>query len=197
MAIGDRRALIAGGAIDRRRVGRAGPAARPAGSASTSAITRAISTSSSSGRRCRRDAGTHATRRGRRLLGSRPHPAIPRDARSSTRCSIERPAATRRDRHSAARPIDAIADGDGRPIRRIIVFPEGTRSLDGRARAVQERAVSSLPAQAASSSSCPSTSTNMNRILPKGELLPVPLMSRVVVRRAHAARAGEDEARDS
>jgi 1-acyl-sn-glycerol-3-phosphate acyltransferase len=61
----------------------------------------------------------------------------------------------------------------------IIVFPEGTRSLDGEV----------LPFKSGMYHLCrlkpglelvPVYLANMNRILPKGEVLPVPLLGRVI-----------------
>lgn len=78
---------------------------------------------------------------------------------------------------TARHSIDAIAEamGDGTSI---IVFPEGTRSMDGEL----------LPFRSGLYHLCrlkpglelvPVYLDNMTRILPKGEVLPVPLLSRV------------------
>lgn len=78
----------------------------------------------------------------------------------------------------AAQSIDQIAAGMG-DTRSIIVFPEGTRSMDGEV----------LPFKSGLYHLCrmkpdlelvPVYLANMNRILPKGEVLPVPLLGRVI-----------------
>src|SRR4051812_11997505 len=91
---------------------------------------------------------------------------------------IERPAegtSPARARES----IQSIADGMGTDCS-IIVFPEGTRSLTGEV----------LPFKSGLYHLCglkpglelvPVYLANMNRILPKGEVLPVPLIGRVTV----------------
>lgn len=78
----------------------------------------------------------------------------------------------------AARSIEQIAAGMGDD-RNIIVFPEGTRSRNGEV----------LPFKSGLYHLCklkpdlelvPVYLANMNRILPKGEILPVPLLGRVI-----------------
>lgn len=80
---------------------------------------------------------------------------------------------------SATASIEAIAAGMGDRFS-IIVFPEGTRSLTGEV----------LPFKSGLYHLCrlkpdielvPVYLANMNRILPKGEVLPVPLIGRVIV----------------
>lgn len=79
---------------------------------------------------------------------------------------------------TASRSIEQIAEGMGSN-RNIIVFPEGTRSLNGEV----------LPFKSGLYHLCrmkpglelvPVYLANMNRILPKGEVLPVPLLGRVI-----------------
>lgn len=79
---------------------------------------------------------------------------------------------------TAARSIEQIAAGMGRE-HSIIVFPEGTRSSTGEL----------LPFKSGLYHLCrvrpdlelvPVYLANLNRILPKGEVLPVPLLGRVV-----------------
>jgi 1-acyl-sn-glycerol-3-phosphate acyltransferase len=78
----------------------------------------------------------------------------------------------------ASKSIEQIAQGM-REDHSIIVFPEGTRSLDGEV----------LPFKSGMYHLCrlkpglelvPVYLANMNRILPKGEVLPVPLLGRVI-----------------
>jgi 1-acyl-sn-glycerol-3-phosphate acyltransferase len=80
---------------------------------------------------------------------------------------------------AATQSIEAIAAGMGDRYS-IIVFPEGTRSLTGEI----------LPFKSGLFHLCrmkpglelvPVFLANMNRILPKGEVLPVPLIGRVIV----------------
>lgn len=80
---------------------------------------------------------------------------------------------------AAARSIESIASGMGDRYS-IIVFPEGTRSLTGEV----------LPFKSGLFHLCrlkpdlelvPIYLANMNRILPKGEVLPVPLIGSVIV----------------
>jgi 1-acyl-sn-glycerol-3-phosphate acyltransferase len=93
---------------------------------------------------------------------------------------IERPSSVSGNSISAAtQSIEAIAAGMGDRFS-IIVFPEGTRSLTGEV----------LPFKSGLYHLCrikpdldlvPVYLANMNRILPKGEVLPVPLVGRVIV----------------
>jgi 1-acyl-sn-glycerol-3-phosphate acyltransferase len=90
---------------------------------------------------------------------------------------IDRAGATRSP-SQAAQSIEQIAAGMGED-RSIIVFPEGTRSRNGEV----------LPFKSGLYHLCklkpdlelvPVYLANMNRILPKGEVLPVPLLGRVI-----------------
>jgi 1-acyl-sn-glycerol-3-phosphate acyltransferase len=91
----------------------------------------------------------------------------------------------------ARESIEAIANGMGND-HSIIVFPEGTRSLTGEI----------LPFKSGLYHLCglkpglelvPIHLANMNRILPKGEVLPVPLIGRVIVGAPLRLEAGEDK----
>ena len=91
---------------------------------------------------------------------------------------IERPSATAAI-SNATKSIESIADAMGDNCS-IIVFPEGTRSMTGDV----------LPFKSGLYHLCrmkpglelvPVYLANMNRILPKGEVLPVPLIGRVIV----------------
>jgi 1-acyl-sn-glycerol-3-phosphate acyltransferase len=92
----------------------------------------------------------------------------------------------------ARQSIESIADGMSDRFN-IIVFPEGTRSLTGEI----------LPFKSGLYHLCemkpdlelvPIFLANMNRILPKGEVLPVPLMGRVIVGAPMRLEPGEDKA---
>jgi 1-acyl-sn-glycerol-3-phosphate acyltransferase len=92
---------------------------------------------------------------------------------------------------SASRSIEQIAAGMGDD-RSIIVFPEGTRSMTGEV----------LPFKSGLYHLCrlkpnlelvPVYLANMNRILPKGEVLPVPLLGRVIFGPAMRMGAGEEK----
>lgn len=91
----------------------------------------------------------------------------------------------------AARSIEQIAAGMGND-RSIIVFPEGTRSRTGEI----------LPFKSGLYHLCrlkpelelvPVYLANMNRILPKGEILPVPLLGRVIFGQPMRMLPGEDK----
>ena len=92
---------------------------------------------------------------------------------------------------AATRSIESIAEGMGDRYS-IIVFPEGTRSLTGEV----------LPFKSGLFHLCrmkpdlelvPVYLANMNRILPKGEVLPVPLIGRVIVGGPMRLEPGEDK----
>jgi len=104
---------------------------------------------------------------------------------------IERAGAAGSASH-AKESINAIANGMGAD-NSIIVFPEGTRSMNGEI----------LPFKSGLFHLCglkpelelvPVYLANMNRILPKGEVLPVPLIGRVIVGAPMRYEAGEDKA---
>jgi len=104
---------------------------------------------------------------------------------------IERPASSGSVEH-ARTSIDAIAAGMG-DRHSLIVFPEGTRSLTGEL----------LPFKSGLYHLCclkpglelvPVYLANMNRILPKGEVLPVPLIGRVIIGSPMHMEPGEDKA---
>jgi 1-acyl-sn-glycerol-3-phosphate acyltransferase len=96
--------------------------------------------------------------------------------------------ATSRPR-AAAGVVDLIARGMGEG-HSIIVFPEGTRGSEpepGPFRSGLYHLCRARPGLAL----VPVYLENLNRVLPKGELLPVPLLSRVVF--GAAIHRGEDE----
>jgi 1-acyl-sn-glycerol-3-phosphate acyltransferase len=80
---------------------------------------------------------------------------------------------------AAARSIESIAAGMGDHFS-IIVFPEGTRSLTGEILPFKSGLYHLLRLKP-DLEIVPVYLANMNRILPKGEVLPVPLIGRVVV----------------
>jgi 1-acyl-sn-glycerol-3-phosphate acyltransferase len=93
---------------------------------------------------------------------------------------IDRPSADRGSALSAAsKSIEAIAAGMG-DHSSIIVFPEGTRSLTGEVLPFKSGLYHLLKLKP-DLEIVPVYLANMNRILPKGEVLPVPLIGRVIV----------------
>jgi 1-acyl-sn-glycerol-3-phosphate acyltransferase len=97
----------------------------------------------------------------------------------------------RDDTRGAMATVHAIAEAMGEETS-IIVFPEGTRSMDG----------TLLPFRSGLYHLCqikpglelvPVYLDNMTRILPKGELLPVPLLSRVTFGTPLRLKAGEEK----
>jgi 1-acyl-sn-glycerol-3-phosphate acyltransferase len=74
----------------------------------------------------------------------------------------------------------------------LIVFPEGTRSTDGEVRPFRS-GLFHLSRARPDAELIPVYLQNLNRILPKGELLPVPMLSRVVFGAALRAIASEDK----
>jgi 1-acyl-sn-glycerol-3-phosphate acyltransferase len=96
---------------------------------------------------------------------------------------IERPNGRSDNRHAAARAsIDRMAHEMGRTDS-LIVFPEGTRSLDG-AIGPFKSGLYHLSCARPDAELIPVHLENLNRILPKGESLPVPMLSRVTFGRA-------------
>jgi 1-acyl-sn-glycerol-3-phosphate acyltransferase len=91
---------------------------------------------------------------------------------------IERPTDASSVSH-ARESIEAIASGMG-ATHSIIVFPEGTRSLTGETLPFKS-GLYHLCALKPDLELVPIYLANMNRILPKGEVLPVPLIGRVIV----------------
>ena len=93
---------------------------------------------------------------------------------------IERPSSDGGNAVSAAtKSIEAIASGMGDRFS-IIVFPEGTRSLTGEVKPFKS-GLYHLLRMKPDLEVVPVYLSNMNRILPKGEVLPVPLIGRVIV----------------
>jgi 1-acyl-sn-glycerol-3-phosphate acyltransferase len=80
---------------------------------------------------------------------------------------------------AAAKSIETIAAGMG-DHSSIIVFPEGTRSLTGEVLPFKSGLYHLLKLKP-DLEIVPVYLANMNRILPKGEVLPVPLIGRVIV----------------
>lgn len=72
----------------------------------------------------------------------------------------------------------------------LIVFPEGTRSVDGDVGPFKS-GLYHLSRQCPDAELIPVYLENLNRILPKGEVLPVPMLSRVVFGPPLAVRDGE------
>lgn len=83
------------------------------------------------------------------------------DPRAAARASVQRMADEMGDRNS------------------LIVFPEGTRSLNGEVGAFKS-GLYHLARLRPDTELIPVHLENLNRILPKGEMLPVPMLSRVV-----------------
>ena len=75
----------------------------------------------------------------------------------------------------------------------LIVFPEGTRSLDGEVGPFKS-GLYHLAQARPDVQLVPVYLENLNRILPKGESLPVPMMSRVIFGPVLPSNAGEDKA---
>lgn len=92
---------------------------------------------------------------------------------------------------NAMHSIERIADGMGERFN-IIVFPEGTRALDGEVRPFKS-GLFHLCLLKPHLELVPVYLANMNRILPKGELLPVPLVGTVTVGRPIRLEPGEDK----
>jgi 1-acyl-sn-glycerol-3-phosphate acyltransferase len=96
------------------------------------------------------------------------------------------------DEASAARvSIQRMADEMGKQ-NSLIVFPEGTRSLNGEV-GVFKSGLYHLARLRPDAELIPVHLENLNRILPKGEMLPVPMLSRVVFGPRLCADAAEDK----
>jgi 1-acyl-sn-glycerol-3-phosphate acyltransferase len=103
---------------------------------------------------------------------------------------VDRPVASNGDRVAAAREAVAqMADRMGDDTS-LIVFPEGTRSTDGRVGPFKSGLyhLSRLKPEA---ELVPVYLHNLNRILPRGESLPVPMLSRVTFGTPLAIHTGE------
>jgi 1-acyl-sn-glycerol-3-phosphate acyltransferase len=96
------------------------------------------------------------------------------DDATAARASIERMAAEMTDRYS------------------LIVFPEGTRSLDGQVGPFKS-GLYHLSRRRPDAELIPVYLENLNRILPKGESIPVPMMSRVTFGLPMPPAANEDK----
>ena len=92
---------------------------------------------------------------------------------------------------AAAKSIESIAAGMGDHCS-IIVFPEGTRSLTGEILPFKSGLYHLLRLKPGLEI-VPIYLANMNRILPKGEVLPVPLIGRVIVGAPMALDPAEDK----
>jgi 1-acyl-sn-glycerol-3-phosphate acyltransferase len=91
---------------------------------------------------------------------------------------IERPPAGAADRaENARRAVDFMAREMGRETS-LIVFPEGTRSEDGIIKPFKS-GLYHLAGAVPGAALIPVYLHNLNRILPRGEMLPVPMLSRV------------------
>lgn len=96
------------------------------------------------------------------------------------------------DRTSARAAIEYMAREMGDRYS-LIVFPEGTRSLNGEVGPFKS-GLYHLSQLRPDVELVPVYLENLNRILPKGESLPVPMMSRVIFGPALASSAAEDKA---
>jgi 1-acyl-sn-glycerol-3-phosphate acyltransferase len=92
---------------------------------------------------------------------------------------------------AASRSIESIAAGMG-DHSSIIVFPEGTRSLTGEVLPFKSGLYHLLRIKP-DLEVVPVYLANMNRILPKGEVLPVPLIGRVIVGAPMTFNPAEDK----
>ena len=86
-------------------------------------------------------------------------------------------------------PLQAVFDMLGRG-RSIIIFPEGTRSPDGALLAFKS-GIFHIKEKYPNCALIPISLQNLNRILPKGHWLPVPLIGRIAVHPPLADVAGE------
>lgn len=86
-------------------------------------------------------------------------------------------------------PLQGVFDTLGAG-RSIIIFPEGTRSLDGTLQKFKP-GIFHLKERFPQCAMFPISLQNLNRILPKGQSLPVPLIGRITVHPPLADIAGE------
>jgi 1-acyl-sn-glycerol-3-phosphate acyltransferase len=97
---------------------------------------------------------------------------------------IQREAITRRD-NPVTRMADALRQGQS-----LILFPEGTRSMDGSV-AEFKSGLWHLAQAMPEAEFVPVYLQNLNRVLPKGHFLPIPLLSTVIFGKALLPTAGE------
>lgn len=81
--------------------------------------------------------------------------------------------------------VKAVNEGSS-----LIVFPEGTRSADGEIQGFKS-GIFYIAEQCAEVEFVPVYIDNLNRIFPKGEILPVPLMSRILFGKPFKLNKGE------
>ncbi|HTB34451.1 MAG TPA: lysophospholipid acyltransferase family protein [bacterium] len=106
--------------------------------------------------------------------------------------SVFRPILIERGGPNAREAFEQILDGLGTE-QSLILFPEGTRSLDG-AVAPFKSGLYRLSRSRPDLELVPVLLENLNRILPKGETLPVPLLSSATFGAPLAAAPGETKA---
>lgn len=92
---------------------------------------------------------------------------------------------------AASRSIEAIASGMGSD-QSVIVFPEGTRSLDGEVKPFKS-GIYHLCRLKPELELVPVYLANLSRILPKGEVMPAPLLGRVIFGAPMRLEPGEDK----
>ena len=93
---------------------------------------------------------------------------------------------------SSVNPIEMLADGLGQQ-HSLILFPEGTRSNQADPSEFKS-GIYRLALQRPDVELVPVLIDNLNRILPKGEFMPVPLLSHVAFGRPIRVEEGEDKA---
>lgn len=98
---------------------------------------------------------------------------------------ISRSSITRKDN-----PIEQMARAMNEEGYSLIIFPEGTRSLDGELGEFKP-GIYHLAQKVPHAELIPVYLENLNRILPKGSLLPIPLLSRVVFGKPIQIKDGE------